>query len=161
MSVRIVQCDIFERDADECIVHQCNCVTRRAKGLAAAIFNRHPYADVYSKRTVASNPGSIELRRDSSGSHAVIALYGQIQPGKSVSGYPQDSYSKRLCYFKQGLQHIAALQPKPKKLAFPHGIGCGMAGGDWLQYEAAIIEWAAEHCNDITVTIYKLPPEEN
>lgn len=42
----------------------------------------------------------------------------------------------------QGLEALAQLDAQ--SFAFPHLIGCGLAGGDWQQYEAALEAFADE-----------------
>jgi hypothetical protein len=41
------------------------------------------------------------------------------------------------------LEAVAGLGAK--SLAFPYGIGCGLAGGDWKVYETMLRDWAAAH----------------
>ena len=33
----------------------------------------------------------------------------------------------------------------PASVAFPHQIGCGLAGGNWATYEAMLEDFAAAH----------------
>ena len=50
---------------DNFTVHQCNCVTPAAKGLAGTLFKAFPDADVYSSRRITNRfdePGSIDIR---------------------------------------------------------------------------------------------------
>ena len=44
-------------------------------------------------------------------------------------------------------------------ICFPHGIGCGLAGGDWVSYERAIREFGKKITQ--SVIIAKLPPKYN
>jgi hypothetical protein len=54
----------------------------------------------------------------------------------------RDTAEQRLAYFRAGLAALAALDA-PGDFAFPHLIGCGLAGGAWPEYEAALEEFAA------------------
>ena len=133
-SVQIVTGDLLEAEA-EYIVHQTNCVTDgRAAGLAAAIFDKYPWADIYSNRTEYGEPGTISTHNvdPSQGYPTVINLNGQFFPGRPrhLGGF--DSAKDRLSYFHSGLLSIGDLDPK--SVAFPYKIGCGLAGGDWPAY---------------------------
>jgi hypothetical protein len=52
--------------------------------------------------------------------------------------------------FEYSAEQYAAL-----RVAFPHGIGCGLAGGDWREYRAALERWA----DSVPFSVYtvKLP----
>ena len=52
-----------------------------------------------------------------------------------------DTKANRLRWFKEGLAKLAA--EGFRRVAFPHEIGCALAGGDWKQYEAAIADYGA------------------
>jgi hypothetical protein len=52
-----------------------------------------------------------------------------------------DDEKQRLKWFKATLKQIAQL-PELESVAFPYQIGCGLAGGDWKQYRAALEEFA-------------------
>ena len=52
-----------------------------------------------------------------------------------------DTKANRLRWFKEGLTKLAA--EGFRRVAFPHEIGCALAGGDWKQYEAAIADYGA------------------
>lgn len=73
--VEVVTGDLLTVEAD-LIVHQCNCVTKRAKGLAAALFAAFPEADVYALRKAKnkrgkSRPGTVSIHG------RVVNLYAQ------------------------------------------------------------------------------------
>ena len=146
---------------EQYIVHQTSCRVRRGLGLAKVIFDRFPHANVYSIKSQTwsvasvgkphSDPGSIDVRGGTAGNgRGVINLMGQDKPGKRA-----ESREDRQIYFHQGLQHIAEMDGL-KSVAFPHGIGCGLAGGRWCDYEAMLREFAS--CvAPVRVVIYKLP----
>ena len=136
------------------IVHQCNCTTKSAKGLAATIFRKFPYADVYN---VIGNrndiPGTIKVMGNGQKNRYVINLFGQIAGGKPKPN--KESAEQRLQYFRAGLQKISEIQ-NLESVAFPYLIGCGLAGGDWNLYLNEIQNFA----NNVNakVSIYKLKP---
>jgi O-acetyl-ADP-ribose deacetylase (regulator of RNase III) len=153
---------------EEFIVHQCNCVSIYAAGLAQAIAVRLPYADPYIDRIPdpanptrcalehASTPGSIRVwRSNSPDTPHVIGLYAQFEGGGPRE--LNDSKFNRLAWFNICLTKIAKIRPEvPKSLAFPHLIGCGIGGGDWTSYERLIVQFA-ESNPGIQVAIYQLP----
>ena len=139
--------DLLAHDADY-IVHQCNCRTTRAWGLAYSLFGSFPHADTY---TVPSDPklapmppkrvpGTLTVHGGpGTGLRGVINLYGQDAPGKASAA---ETKAQRLTWFQNALLQLADVTDL-KTVAFPHGIGCGLAGGSWAQYEAALVEFAA------------------
>ena len=151
------------------IVHQCNCKSITAGGLASVIGRVFPYAAPYVHRRPDPNrhnrcipedesrPGTIQAwRPDPSSatavnSPAIIGLYAQYGPGKPG---PEDSEVERQVWFRRCLGLLEKV-PDLKSIAVPWQIGCGLAGGDWEVYEGIIREWAEAH-PDMTVVIYKL-----
>lgn len=144
MNIHHKEGNILDAEEDY-ICHQCNCVTRRGKGLSEQIFNKFPYADVYSKRKSPSVPGTIEVRNN------IIAMYAQYFPGKAK--YESDGKYERILWFILCLEQIIKLNPK--SIALPYGIGCGLAGGKWSEYYE-IIERMAHKYPSIKIVIYKL-----
>ncbi len=137
------------------IVHQTNCVSNTAAFLAAQLFAAFPHADVYSGRQTHSIPGTIEIR--GSPPQRIIALYGQVYPGKPK--YPDsrtDGYQARQQHFVAGLRAISKISDLTE-VAFPYGIGCGAAGGDWNWYSKCIEKFAEYMLNRAQVTVVKLP----
>ncbi len=153
--------NIFTCSFKKTIVHQCNCVTKgsHACGFASEVFSRYDdWANVYLYRTTPDEPGTINVSRSTqvtSRPRQVIALFAQRYPGKAK--YKNDTAAMRLAWFKDCLARIEYLKgtKKPTALAFPHGIGCGFAGGDWMMYLTAIREFEAE--SHIPCTIYTKP----
>lgn len=131
------------------IAHQCNCMTVRSHGLAASIARTFPEADVYGQRgrdgtrnrtTHPDTPGTISVLP--SGEISIICMFAQWAPGKPFTFsryYPftyHDSHDTRLRWFKECLDKIDALNLEA--VAIPYNIGCGLAGGKWLDYEQYI-----------------------
>lgn len=144
--VELIHGDLFESPA-KYLCHQCNSVTQRGAHLAKAMFERYPWADIYSPRIAkdrselplpGETPGNIIVRGDGEGQRYVINLIGQYYPGKCK--YPnskRDGYDARLGYFRSCLMKIADI-PNLHSIVFPWRIGCGAAGGDWGQYLSSI-----------------------
>jgi O-acetyl-ADP-ribose deacetylase (regulator of RNase III) len=159
-NLSFVDGDIIDSDA-QYIAHQTNCLTSHAAGLAKAIFQRFPYADVYSARAASKmvdEPGSIVVCGDGIQQRFVINMMGQYYPGSNRI-YPAselDGAQARLRYFYRCLHKISLL-PDLSSIAFPYGIGCGMAGGKWDDY-LFLLERFSEHVKDrASVSIVKLP----
>ena len=142
----------------DAIVQQSNCVGCDGRGLAAAIAEKLPYGDTYKDRRPMpparkfaipedrAVPGSIAVRRGSG--PAVVSLFAQFEMGpamkyRRVRPEPAggDTKVNRLRWFKEGLAKLAA--EDFRRVAFPHEIGCALAGGSWSEYEAAIADYGA------------------
>ena len=139
----------------DAIVQQSNCVGCDGRGLAAAIAEKLPYGDTYKDRRPMpparkfaipedrAVPGSIAVRRGDG--PAVVSLFAQFEMGpamkyRRVRPEPAggDTKVNRLRWFKEGLTKLAA--EGFRRVAFPHEIGCALAGGSWSEYEAAIAD---------------------
>lgn len=139
MTIKIINGNLF--DARETfLVHQANCVTKRAKHLAADVFKRFPYANVYKGRTKPDKPGDIILRGNGVSQRFVVAMLAQYYPGRPrYAKSSLDGFVARQKYFRQALHLMGDLEGS---FAFPYGIGCGAAGGDWNFYLKQIENWA-------------------
>jgi O-acetyl-ADP-ribose deacetylase (regulator of RNase III) len=149
----------------EAIAQQSNCVGCDGRGLAAAIARQLPYGCAYAsrrpqppKRKFAiredrATPGTIEVRRAPAGHAgpgrpAVVCMFAQWEmgaPGRYARvspAPPSDAAPAREEWFGQCLEEVARLDPPIKSIAFPHQIGCGLAGGNWRAYEAMILDFA-------------------
>lgn len=148
----LVHGDIFDEWArlpGAVLAHQCNCVTRRAAGLAAAVFARAPDANDYARPDARRTPGTAAVHGG-----RVANLYAQRGPGRPAAG---DSADQRLRWFETALDDLVSKLPTDDKTAvlFPYGIGCGLARGRWADYEAAIERWACRHRGRVDVFICK------
>ena len=130
MPVIYVNDDILSGNYDM-IAHQCNCVTRYGKGLYSDIAKKYPQAHIYPSRQFPSVPGTIVV------TEPVIGIMSQFYPGRANDS--DDTSDMRLKWFREGLKQIAELELGT--VAFPFGIGCGLAKGDWKAYEKIIKEF--------------------
>lgn len=129
------------------IVHQTNCVSTHAGGLAYFLFKKYPYADIYHDRTeedsdinsLRDNPGDISIKGNGLDQRYIINLMGQLYPG--VHNKSNDSEMRRLEYFSTGLIKISKIH-NLESIAFPYKIGCGLGGGDWNHYHALVEAFA-------------------
>ena len=83
----------------------------------------------------------------------LICLYAQYSPGKPSAA---ETAAMRLAYFKDALEEATTLIPDGSTLYFPYGIGCGLAGGKWEQYYAAIQVFARLHSKPWAQSAYRL-----
>lgn len=135
---------------DAILVHQCNCVTKYGKGLSESMFRRFPEAITYIRRREPSVPGTYDRIGN------VVNLYGQYKPG-GCSG--SETAVRREQWFQQALNHLSAelATGGQVKVAFPYGIGCGLARGNWSHYYEMIVEFARSLPISSEVYIYRLP----
>jgi O-acetyl-ADP-ribose deacetylase (regulator of RNase III) len=125
--------DLLDFAESHYICHQCNCKTTHCKGLSAAVFSRFPTANTYTVHPNTRKPGNIDIIGH------IVNMYGQVYP--SSPKYPRDLYGDRCTYFRQCLSKLHTILPADAKVAFPYGIGCGLAGGKWADYEAMISDF--------------------
>ncbi len=142
--IPVVHGDLLDATEDF-IVQQVNATGNRNIGLASLISKKYPTSNLYSGKFWVSEriPGTVIIREK------VINIVGQINPGKPSGN---DSAQNRLQFFEKGLESI----PKNiKSIAFPMGIGCGLAGGNWNDYFALIKKFKQSR-PETKITIYKL-----
>ena len=151
------------------ICHQINQVSSKAKGLAASIFQQYPYSDRYTKRKILGQTTAVPgLYYEYPGENketstliapVVVGFAAQMAPGQPGDRFAKyynvdeskDTAECRLEYFKWCLKNFAYDVSKPnclitktdRRIAFPYQIGCGLAGGNWPDYEKAIWDFAA------------------
>jgi len=128
------------------IIHQCNCITKKAKGIAKLLFDTFPDANIYAKRTKQSIPGTINIVKTNG--KIIVNIFGQFNVG--YPKLPDETIETRMEWFRQGLDVIALNLDTDKGVAMPYLIGCGP--GDWSKYYEIIYNWAS--MNNIQVTLY-------
>lgn len=138
MPVYIVEGDILKSTA-QYIIHQTNCVSLKASGLAGSIFEKYPQCNIYNTRgelNIWHKPGHIYIVGN------VINAMGQFFPGKphseKIDGIlVNDTEEQRIEWFKMCLARVLKL-PNLQSIDFPWKIGCGLAGGNWNEYKKII-----------------------
>ena len=155
----------------EYIVHQTNCVSRTAGGLARTLFQRYPYADCYAHRRTRSTPGTVNIRGNGIDTRYIVNLHGQIYPGAPrchQHTQSMDHAEIREQYFQSALTQLTAkLVHKHTNhitIAFPHNIGCGLARGSWPRYYTMIRKFTEtlnqRHPAGATVEIWQYNPNK-
>lgn len=132
------------------IAHQCNCISTGSAGLAKAIFSKFPYSDVYTDRKEDDILGEIKICGNGKDQRYVINMFSQYYPG--ICKYPggKDSSEMREKAFQKCLNKISKIKGI-RSIAFPHTIGCGLAGGLWANYEKMIENFA---CDNFLIDVY-------
>jgi hypothetical protein len=142
------------------ICHQCNCVTKTSYGLSKSISNKYVWADLYkirSKNKTTSGemntPGTIikfEHPSEPDKFHKIICFMSQIGPKKPTARYStqNDTYENRKMWFQECLDILD--KDNYESVAMPYGIGCGLAGGKWSEYNKML-----EECQT-KIVLYKL-----
>jgi hypothetical protein len=95
------------------------------------------------------------------GPRGVINLFGQNVPGKVERDNKTNrklsipaTKALRLKWFDSCCKQIAGIRDL-KSVAFPYEIGCGLAGGDWIEYRMRIVNLARSR-PDVRVVIVRL-----
>lgn len=136
------------------ICHQCNCQTKTgiAAGLAKDVFDRFPESNCY-KSNVTRIPGTISIVPIAQKGCGVVNLFAQDGYGSEAN---RKEKKQRLVWFKECLNRLGEL-PEVQTVSFPYKIGCGLAGGEWDQYDGLIREFAARNPSKV-VYIWKCGP---
>jgi O-acetyl-ADP-ribose deacetylase (regulator of RNase III) len=163
MPYTIIKGDLLEVTDVEYIVQQTCCTACRACGLSQAITTKWPSINPYGERRKwgrtnwavqedRAEPGTIavyEFEEPQGNLKGVVCAFAQVCHGKpGVAKDPlglagADTAADRLRYFQSCLDCLEELGAT--SLAFPYGIGCGLAGGSWPKYEAMLRNWSAAH----------------
>lgn len=141
---------LFGNPQNQClIVHQVNADPNNytPKGLSKEVFDAYPYANIYNGTIRV--PGTIIISRQ------IVNLVGQKH--RSKANKTDDTSEMRLGWFISGLHQLrdVVITHKVPQVAFPYGIGCGLAGGDWNLYRQ-LIDAFAKAVPDCKVWISRL-----
>lgn len=160
VNVALVNGDMLS-SAEDVIAHQCNCVSKRGRGLAAVLFQRFAYADSYADRRSGKvkthTPGETLVYEAPTPADKTIAnMFCQYFGGApKTSKRMDDTPEKRLRWFRTCIEQIMKKRPQTKSIALPFLIGCGLAKGSWDAYSDEIFKFAAKH-PQVRVAIYRL-----
>ncbi len=140
------------------IAHITNCVSTKSAGTAKAIFDKYPYSNTYITRTKPTEVNTIEILGDGIEKRFIINIYSMMFPGAPF--YPEsikDGVKTREKQFYKCLNKISKIT-NLKSIAFPYGVGCNLAGGDW-DYYFGVLSNFEKYVNskfDVKVALYKL-----
>lgn len=130
------------------LLHQCNCVSTNARGIAEQIFYQFPYANTYVDNN--RKPNTIDIKGNGTSQRYIINMYSQYYPGGPQY---QDTTNIRVEWFRQCLDRITQI-PQLESIAMPYNIGCGLARGDWSTYYSIICQFADKV--RVPVILYKI-----
>lgn len=138
------------------IAHQCNCKSNYSAGLAKSIFTKFPYSDTYKDRiyTGYNFPGRIDVLGNGEDNRFIINMYIQFWPGKPGKDI-YDTNGYRIKHLKQCLSKIAEIS-NLESIGFPYNLGCGLAGGNFIEY-SKILETFADYVSkkNVKTVLYK------
>lgn len=141
--------DILESDADV-ICHQVNCKGVMGAGLAKQI--REAWPCVYEEYKDFCDIGDAELGTIQIcriGGRAVVNMFAQ--DGYGTDRQYTDYNALRIC-----LSNVRDIF-KDYVIAIPHGIGCGLGGGDWNIVNTIIEEVFGGPEHRANIQIWRLP----
>lgn len=129
--------------------HQCNCFATMGAGIAKQIATDYPEVKAadkanFKEKGAYGQLGTI-LPVSCHDGRVCVNMYSQFHYGK---GKQTDYEAFEKCLRK--LAWFAKGQPG-KKVGFPYGIGCGLAGGDWSIVEKMLQEFSQKIPNDVYI----------
>lgn len=84
--------------------------------------------------------------------HFFVGFFAQYEAGPPSRNLNPDTMKMRMLWFKICLDKLLKVSGL-HRVAFPAGIGCGIAGGDWRDY-GDMIKVFAENNPEIQVAVY-------
>lgn len=147
MTIHLVNGNIFNAPLNQIICHQVNCQGKMGKGIAETVKKKHP--DIYEEYVricETTNPfARVFVAQEQEDKHVIANLFAQYYYGTDKRYTDYEAVAK--CLEKISIYAIE----KQLDLAFPYGMGCNNAGGNWEIIYTMIDEICAR--ND--VFIYK------
>ena len=166
--IQIIDGDLATCKADV-IVQQSNCLTTKPLGLAAYLAEFLGVDPYKSRTSIGKTNLAIEEHRDTPGKIRVyhippktgvfakhmVCFFAQFTPGPAGKYYKNVLKESSICneetgetrreWFQMGLDKLGGLMETigANTVAFPYGIGCGLAGGSWTHYLKMIQDWAS------------------
>lgn len=176
-TISVVKGDLIEAKVDA-IVQQCNCLTVRSHGLSAYIATKLDIDHYSLRKPIGKKNLAIKEDRDVPGTvkmhqitmvigkpYYVACLFGQFTPGLPGKYYNYickehgitETKEAREQWFKESLEKLTdeLIGLEITSVAFPYGIGCGLAGGSWPKYAKMITEWGFKNQNNFSIVFVK------
>jgi hypothetical protein len=160
---KLIKGDLLSFKDAQIIAHQADCSTIQPQGLAGELAthlgcnshaNRQPDSrnPFLSRLSTQPTPGTINPEWSRIAGVWVVHLYSQKDC--CLPNRKEDS-SMRMMWFKGCLVLLGNFirEQKLDAVAFPFGIGCSIAGGDWVRYSDAINQWANDNSDCFTVYV--------
>lgn len=139
---------------EDIIVHQVNTLGVFGAGLAKQIKNKYPevfpsYELLCSKHRYCKQKlmGCVDIEPTKDGKY-VASIFGQMYVGRDKRYTDYDA-------LRLGLEKVEGnARVFSKSVAIPHGLGSGLAGGDWEIVYGMIVDVFSK--GNVEATIYKL-----
>lgn len=151
MTIQIIDSCIFEAfdNGDiNILFHCCNMQNTFGAGIAKEIKERYPRAydadTQWSQHTGKRKYYSCAVFPDSV-CKAIFNLYGQQFYGTYGSYYKQYGRQLNYTYLTLALTQAVEWVHKEHVIGIPYGMGCGLAGGDWVKVYSLIKQVLPEH----------------
>lgn len=131
------------------LCHQVNCLGKMGSGIARTVRNRFPtaYEEYRTFCQGANSPGMLlgKILQSECNGKTIMHMFAQERCGRHIR---YTDYAA----FRECLRKIKSAVPTGSTIAFPHGIGCGLGGGDWSIILPMIEE---ELANDYEIEVWK------
>lgn len=125
----------------------------KGAGLAQSVFTKWECADISDEMYQKRKPGTIIVSAPPEGTDGpcVVHLLSQVKTGKAdekeTAEQRQQWFLEALkCFFKY-LRDDHCHHDGLLRITVPHGVGCGLAGGHWPDYQETIYQ-LAENCQN-------------
>ena len=121
------------------ISHQCNCQCVMGAGIAASIKKMYPeayQADIDADAKDMNVLGNISYVIREENPRAIFNLYGQNLTSKTTRMTNYEALYSALVLMRSKVD--ALFGDEPPTIGFPHGMGCGLGGGQWEIVERLI-----------------------
>lgn len=150
--------DVLISGADV-IAHQVNCFGVMGAGLAKQIKQKYPHVYEEYHKLCEDNKHDIGLlglahwvKIDDS--HWIANLFGQHGYGRNDKYTIIPALKVALLRTVQVCEEWAVAEKRSVRLAVPHKIGCGLAGGNWDEVREILEEIAAN--TDVEIEVWRI-----
>lgn len=145
--------EAFEAGEINVLVHQVNCQRAMGSGIAGVIRSRYPahYQDYMRGPQRLGSYFTTSVDIESGGVAQIAGIFGQLAYGVDKRHTNYAALISGLCKLMDSYSHMRQIFT----IGIPHGIGCGLGGGDWDVVEMLLNELGSMYSDRIV--IYKKP----
>lgn len=145
--------DVFDAGKISVLFHSCNCFNTWGAGLAKQIKKRYPRACDSDGLTAKGDPKKLgQFTFAIFGEQIICNLYGQYKYGRDKQ---HTDYDALLLALENARNWLLKMGRTNEPLGFPHGMACGLGGGDF-NIVSKMIEYVFKE-TEFTVIFYRLP----
>ena len=156
----------FDDGEFDILIHQCNCVTKKSKGIANQIFEKWPIANTY-KKSKPRIPGTFDSHLINK--QKICNIYGMFFPGPAgiapYYGYKLRTFNRnsvnndtnkgRMEWTHQAIESMIKANPNCS-IGMPYKMGCNLGGLDWDEFKQMLEKIAEKYKNTNSFTIYNI-----